>query len=253
MVGEDVEVVTVLGHAAQHALKLADRAVDAAQRQDGPPAAGAKRVRRDVVVEVVHVHGRNPGIEVAGDRQREEAAHPYRKADLDGQPTPAPACLGRMHEEPRHGTSQLETSPQQALGTDPAQHHKGRERREHARARWPREAREAEQVVLGTAREHTAISAAALDNAAPARRLSGFDQGGVARPGKVDVGAPLAVVIVKARDVGAHAVHRRHLEGRRRGRQADRHRLQAVAAMPQHSLEEGHASGRQRPLQDHVR
>ena len=65
VVGQDVEIVPVLGHAAQHAPELADRAVHATQRPERPPAPGTEGVRRDVVVEVVHVHGRSPGVEIA--------------------------------------------------------------------------------------------------------------------------------------------------------------------------------------------
>ena len=71
--------------------------------------------------------------------------------------------------------------------------------------------------------------------------------------GKWMSSSPLPVVVMESRDVGAHAVHHRHLEGRRRGRQADRHRLQVVAVTPQQSLEEGHAPRRQSPLKDDAR
>ena len=243
----------MLGHAAQHARELADRAVHAAQRQKGSAAPGTELVRRDVVVEIVHVHGRDPGVEIARDRQREEAAHPHRVADLDRRPAPAAAYLGRMRDQAREGSPQLDDGAQQVLQADPDQDHERRERGEHPLARGLRQAGEAEQVVDGAAGEHTAISAAALDDAAPAGRLLGLDQRGVSSPREVDVGLPLPVEVVEARDVGAYAVHRRHLESRGRGRQADRHRFQAVAVTPEQSVEEGHAPGRQCPLQDDAR
>ena len=159
----------------------------------------------------------------------------------------------RMRDEARHGSHQLEGGPQQALHAHPAHHHEGRERAEQPMAGGPREACEAEEVVVSASGKDAAVRAAAVQDAASARGLLGLDQRRVSRPREVDVHSPLPVVVMESWDVGAHAVHHRHLEGRRRGRQADRHRLQVVAVTPQQSLEEGHAPRRQSPLKDDAR
>jgi hypothetical protein len=93
-------------------------------------------------------------------------------------------------------------------------------------------------IVPVTATPYAAASA--LDD-----RKSTTRSGRVSRPREVGVAATLADEVVKARDVRAHTVHRRHLEGGRRGRQADRHEREPVAVALQEVPEEGHVARRQ--------
>ena len=152
----------------------------------------------------------------------------------------------------RDGSHQLDDGPEQVLQAHPGHHHEGRERGEQPAAGGLREAGEAEEVVVGTSGKDAAVGAPAVHDAAAARRLPGLDQRGVAAPREVDVGLPLPVEVVEARDIGAYPVHRGHLEGRRGGGQADRHRLQPVA-VTQQAVEEGHIPRRQSPLEDDAR
>ena len=63
------------------------------------------------------------------------------------------------------------------------------------------------------------------------------------------VGPLLPVVVVEAGDVGAHAVHRGHLEcGRGRG-QAHGHRLAAIVTAGEQSAEKRRAAGRERRVE----
>jgi hypothetical protein len=101
---------------------------------------------------------------------------------------------------------------------------------QHALAARPLEHREAEEVVAGAAGEDAPERAPAGEDAGPARRLRALHQRRVAAAREVDVRAAALVVVVEAGDVGTDAVHRRQLERRRRGRQADGHRMQPEAA-----------------------
>src|SRR5206468_17250 len=123
------------------------------------------------------------------------------------------------------------------------------ERREQAAAARPLHDREREQVLQSAAGEHATIAGAALDDAATTARLRALHARGVARAWEVHVLALPLVVIVEAGDVRPHAVHRGKLEGRRRRRQTDEHRMHSPAGALDNPAQEQHAPLRQRLLQ----
>jgi hypothetical protein len=92
-----------------------------------------------------------------------------------------------------------------------------------------------------------------LDDAAPAGRLRLLHVRGVAAAREVDVGLAPLVVVVEARNVGPHAVHRRELEGRRRSRQPDRHRRHLIAAPAEQRARNGTRPRANRVLEDRAR
>jgi len=98
------------------------------------------------------------------------------------------------------------------------------------------------EVVLGATGEHAPVRAAAVQDAAPARGLLGLDQGRVTGRREVDVPAMAPVVSSGNLECRAAPVHRGHLEGRRRGRQANAHRLQAVRVTVEQMREHRHAA-----------
>src|SRR3989449_10428369 len=73
------------------------------------------------------------------------------------------------------------------------------------------------------------------------------------RSREVDVAPAALVVVVESGDVRPHAVHDRHLEGRRRGRQADAHRRQAPATLPEKPREERRRASGERLLEHGAR
>src|SRR5262249_4671034 len=102
---------------------------------------------------------------------------------------------------------------------------------------------------LGPAGEDTPIDASAVNNAEASDDVRGLDLRGVSSAGKVNVGTAALVVIVKPGDVGLNAVHRRHLKRRRRGGNADTHRMQSMSLRAQHLRNVRHVPFRKRALE----
>ena len=96
VVREDEEVVAMLGHAAEDAADLAERAVDAAQGGKGLAAPRAEGVGDLVVVQVVDVDRRHAVVDVARDRAREPLADPHRDGDPLLGELPFPLALTRV-------------------------------------------------------------------------------------------------------------------------------------------------------------
>ena len=250
VIGEDVQVVVVLGHAAANARELMNGAIDASERAARPTVAWSEAVRVHVVIQVVHVDRGHARVDVARRGQREQLAHPDRHAHLDPEPFPA---TGPGHERVREDAGEkpheLDRGQREALGDHPCEHDERRDRGEQAASARPLDHRKGEEVVGGAAGEAAAVSATARQDAEPPLRLFALDEGGVARARKVDVGAPTLVMEVKRGDVRLHAVHRGQLKRRRRGRHADGHRLETVR-VTQQAGEERHAPVPQRLFQD---
>ena len=153
----------------------------------------------------------------------------------------------------RPALNHLDEGLGQALHEDPGRHDEGRERVEHAGALGPGEAGEGEEAIVGASRDDTAVGAAAVQDAPTLRRLLGLDRRGMSRSRKVDIATELPIVVVKPRDVGAHPVHRRHVEGRRRRRQPDSHRLEPVVIPLEQAGQKGHAPRRERLVEHRAR
>ena len=216
--------------------------------------AGPVGVGKDVVVEIVDVDRGHAGVQVAGDGEREELSHPHRDADLDGEPLPSPPRFSDgIGDHAEHGPCELDDGQHTGLHDHPGEDDDGGERPHHALSRGAFEHGEAPEVVDGAAREHAAVGAAALEDAAAAVGLRVLDPRRVAAPRKVHVGAPALVVIVKSRDVGTHAVHRAELERRRRRRQSHRHRLHPIPVPSEESSHERQAALGQPLLEDGLR
>src|SRR5262249_19885909 len=188
VIGQNVQVVTVLRHTTAHAPDLLERVVDPAQAAQRTRMLRSVRVREHVIVEIVDVDRRGAGIEIARDGEREQLAHPYRQADLDGQPLPAAAPLpDRIGEQAQYRAEQLGGRDGRALEGHPPEDDERRERGEETTARGPLHDREREQIVDGAAGEHAAIAGAAVEDAAPAGRLRLLDSRGVAGAWEIDV------------------------------------------------------------------
>ena len=199
-------------------------------------------MRHLVVSEVVHVDGRHAFVEIARHGHGEEIAHPDRHEDLQLQPPPSALRLPAIGDESQPLLRNLAHSERHVLTRHPGDDDKGRQRAKHAAAACLRQARKGEEIVDGPASEAASVGAAASQDAAPAAGLPGLDPSGVSGPGKVDVRLALAAVVVEARDVGAYAIERRHLErGSRRG-QAHRHGFHPVPVTLEHPLHERHAA-----------
>ena len=219
----------MLGDAAEDAADLTDRAVHELERAEGRAVLGSERVGGDVVVEVVHVDDGNAVVQIARDLRREELAHPHRDADLDLRPLPASARAAA--DAPRQRTrnsSEHDHGLADALQRDPAEHDEPGQHADETRAARPRQLGEAEEVVLGAAGEHASVDAAAAKDADAARDVRRLDAGRMPGAREVDVRAAALVVVVEARDIGLHPVHRGHLKRGRGGRHADAHRVKAV-------------------------
>ena len=78
---------------------------------------------------------------------------------------------------------------------------------------WTLELGKAEQLVLGSAREDTAVHAASRQDANATSRLLQLHLRRMAGAREVNIGPAPLVVVVEPRNVRLHAVHRRHLEG----------------------------------------
>ena len=211
-------------------------------------------VGEHVIVEVVHPDGRDPRVEIARDDHREELAQPHGDPELDREP--APAALGladRVGDEAEHGPRQLERGEDRALQHDPGQHDDARERVARAGTRRPLQHREGQQVIRRAPREDAAVSAAVAEHAGPVPGLRALHPRGVAAAREVHVVAPALAVVVEARDIRTHPVHRSQLEGRRRARQPDAHRRQAEGAAAEQPREERYAPRGERVLEDRPR
>src|SRR5207249_11336059 len=160
-------------------------------------------------------------------------SEPHRDPDLDGEPAPPPRALPEgVGDEAEEGAGELDPGEHAALHEDPADDDELRDEAEQARAARPPHHRERQEVARGAAREDAAVGAAVGQDAAAALRLRHLDPQGVLPAREVHVGVAALVVVVEAGDVRPHAVHGRHLEGRRRGGQTDAHRREPPAPLP---------------------
>src|SRR5262249_56193711 len=105
-----------------------------------------------------------------------------------------------------------------AGGGDRGEQDERGKRGEQSTASRPLHDGKGEEIVERAAGEHATVARAAVEDASPASGLRALHARGIARARKVHVFALALLVIVEARDVGTHAVHRRELKrGRGRG------------------------------------
>ena len=251
---QDIEIVAMLRHAPQDPPQAADRRVDATERAQRVSVARAPHVGGDVVVEIVDVDGRHTGVEVVRDREREQLAQPERDPELDREPFPAAGRDGqRIGDHPERRPAELDQGRQGTLHHHPREHDRLGDRAEQARSGGSLDHREGQQVAGGAAGEDAAVRASAAHDAPAPGRLGRLDVGRIAAPREVHVGLAALVIVVEARNVRPHAVHRGHLERRRRGREPDAHRRHPKAALAEQPREERRLPLGQRLLEDGAR
>src|SRR5207245_9838797 len=109
-------------------------------------------------------------------------------------------------DHPEHGACELDDGQRTGLHDHPGEDDDGGECPHHALSRGAFEHGKAPEVVDGAAREHAAVGATALEDAAAAVGLRVLDPRRVAAPWTVHVGAPALVLTVQSRAGGTHTV-----------------------------------------------
>src|SRR5215467_8652528 len=223
------------------------------QRAEGGRMARSEGVSEHVVVQEVHVYGRESAIEIGRHTQGEELPEPDREDDLE--PEPAQSVVAHafaLKDEAPEKAPELYPGEPEALRDDPAEEDGGCSQAEQGKSspRGLHEPGEGEEAVLGASREDAAVAGAALEDAATARRVARLDE--VRHPGlrKMELAFGTLVVVVKARNVRLHPIHGGRLEGRRGGGEADRHRVTNEAATGEKPCRVGDAAGLERGLED---
>ncbi len=191
-------------------------------------------------------------IEVSRGRQREKLANPDGEPNLDEQPPErAGPASHRVRHEAQACMRQLHGRERAALEHHPAEEHGGERDAQDGepRPRRVQELRHGPQAVLRPAREDAPVGGPALHDPPPAARVPLLHEIRDAGTREVHVLARPLVVPVKARNVGAHAVHERRLEGGRVRGQPDGERAHPEPPRRHQPREPWHAPRGHRALQ----